>query len=174
MVGTLWVMLGALGLVAVANVTTGQAWPSMTTAALATVHGLSATALPLVAIYAALARIRLDDVATLGPLEPIVASGVAVLALGESLTAAQSLGITVVVAAVAHMSGAIRLGRAGRPARPRVGLPRLPFLIAKDDGAGAASTSRCGDQPGRCGAPVGARAVLTHPRLSSARDGPAS
>ncbi|MEE8603138.1 EamA family transporter [Euzebya tangerina] len=131
MVATLWVLVGALGLVTAAMLITTSALPSLAGAGLSVVHGLVSTTLPLVAIYAALSRLRAEDVAGLGPLEPIVASGVAVLALGETLTPSQVAGIAVVITAVAYMAGAIRLGKAVGPMRPRVGLPRLPFVVDK-------------------------------------------
>ncbi len=121
MVGTFWVMLGALLVIVVVGLLTAPAMPQPAGVGLAVVHGVLSTIVPIVGVYAALQRLTTSEVAVLGPLEPIVATGIAGLVLGETLTGTQTLGVVLVVVAVAQLSGI----------RPRVGLPRLPFALAK-------------------------------------------
>ncbi|MGI9015947.1 MAG: DMT family transporter [Euzebya sp.] len=121
MVATAWVMIGALCVMVVVALVTSTGPPPATAAGIAIAHGIIATAVPIVAIYAALQRLRTEQVAVLGPLEPIVATGMAVLLLGESLNLLQGLGVVVVVAAIAQLSGV----------RPRAALPRLPFTVPR-------------------------------------------
>lgn len=119
MVATAWVLTGALVTMLVIAIATTPAWPSVGGTGLAMLHGMVSTTVPIVAIYAALQRLRATEVAALGPLEPILATGVAAAVLGETLTRPELLGGVIVVAAIAQLSGI----------RPRFGLPRLPFAV---------------------------------------------
>lgn len=120
-VATAWVLTGALlTMLAVAVVFT-PSWPSTAGVGLSMLHGVVSTTVPIVAIYAALQRLRASDVAALGPLEPIIATGVAAAVLGETLTTTELVGGAIVVAAIAQLSGF----------RPRFGLPRLPFAVPR-------------------------------------------
>lgn len=119
MVATAWVMAGALVFMTAVALVTSPPVPAGGSTGIAMLHGVMATAVPIVAIYAALQRLGAGQVAVLGPLEPIVATGAAVLMLGESLTLLQGLGVTMVIVAVAQLSGV----------RPRAVLPRLPFTV---------------------------------------------
>ncbi len=121
MVATGWLMSGALVVMAGVAVATQPSVPSAGAIGLSVLHGIAATTVPIVAIYAALQRLRTDEVAALGPLEPIVATMVASAALGEVLAPLQAVGMIVVVAAVAQLSGV----------RPRAGLPRLPIAVVR-------------------------------------------
>lgn len=122
-VATAWVMCGALIVIAAVALISPPPAPAMQAVGLGIVHGGLATAIPIVAVYAALQRLSPGQIAVLGPLEPIVATGVAGVVLGESLTWAQAGGIGVVLLAVAQLSGVLA------KARPRAALPRLPFGI---------------------------------------------
>ena len=87
---------------------------------IAALHGAFATALPVVALYAAVQRMGATQVASLGPAEPIMATAFAAVALGEPVTAVQVAGGALVLSTVAALAGV----------RPRAVLPRVPGASA--------------------------------------------
>ncbi|CAN5220440.1 DMT family transporter [soil metagenome] len=121
MVATAWVMVGALVVVSAVAVATQPAWPSAAGIGLSVAHGLFTTTVPIVAVYAALQRLTVADIAALGPLEPIMATTLAAVVLGEALGVGQLVGGLIVVVAVTRLAGV----------RPRAGLPRLPFAVPR-------------------------------------------
>lgn len=116
LVATAWVTTGGLVSAAVLVPLVQPAWPTATGLGVAALHGVVATALPVVALYAAVAKMGATAVASLGPAEPIMATALAALVLGEPVTAAQVGGGVLVLSTVVALAGV----------RPRAVLPRLP------------------------------------------------
>jgi drug/metabolite transporter (DMT)-like permease len=121
-VATCWVLSGALVTISIVTALQQPTWPTAPGVVLAILHGAVATTIPIVAIYAAISRMSAGEVSALGPLEPILATGLAAVVLGEALSGDQLLGGALVVGCVAALAGL----------RPRFGLPRLPFALPRN------------------------------------------
>ena len=116
LVATTWVTVGGLISAVVLVPLVVPSWPTAAGVGIAALHGAIATALPVVALYAAVQRMGATQVASLGPAEPIMATALAAVALGEPVTAVQVAGGVLVLSTVAALAGV----------RPRAVLPRVP------------------------------------------------
>lgn len=120
LVATFHVTAGALVVVAVVTLATAPTFPDATGWALSAVHGTLVTALPIVVLHTAVQRIGAAEAAQLGIVEPVLATALAVVLLGERLAPVQLVGATLVLGAMAATAAI----------RPRAVLPRNPLVVA--------------------------------------------
>lgn len=131
-------VVGSLGLLAVKLVVGGAGWPAPSAIGLiAGYNGVVTTLVPITLYTLGLRRLPSSEASILATWEPVVALGLAVVVLGESLAWRQAVGAAAVLSGVVLLAGAdwVRLsGMGGARLRKRSRAPQADATRADREG----------------------------------------